>query len=198
MPSTYGRAVAAGLLILVASAVSPAPNAVAFHGAYQSPAPGRARDEGGKRWEATERLILAMQCMADATMIFEFPGLSLRAEGFEIMRSESPGTAGANVGNVVQLAVGGRPPVPGEAIAYALSVRRLDANLAFIFDRTGLPVSAPSWKRPKIAMLLLTQDKANPKRFTLEPAPGDTSQFKTVSLSCERALAERAPGRAVF
>jgi hypothetical protein len=131
-----------------------------------------------------------MKCTADATMAFEFPGLSLRADGFEITRSESPGTSGTNVANIVRLADAGGASVTGEAIAYALSVRRLDANLAFIFDRTGLPASDPGWKQPKIAMLRLTQDKGNPLRFTLEPAPGDTSQFRTVGLSCERASAE--------
>ncbi|MBV9925009.1 MAG: hypothetical protein JOZ96_08350 [Acidobacteria bacterium] len=127
-------------------------------------------------------------------MAFEFPGLSLHADGFEITRGDGTGAAGANVTNAVRLIDAGGASLTGEAIAYALSVRRLDANLAFIFDRTGLSVSDPGWKQPKIAMLHLTQDKRNHLRFMLEPAPGDLSQFRTVSLSCERASAERADG----
>src|SRR5687767_10063211 len=112
MLPSLGRVLVFGLVISAAS------------GAMPAQAAGQA---GRKRWEATERLLLDIKCTAATPMVFEFPGLSLSAEGFEITRSESTAPADAGFTNSVQLINSSGASVTGEARAYALSVRRLDS-----------------------------------------------------------------------
>lgn len=172
-----GRLLAIGLLVSSASIKTPAQSA-----------------GGARQWGVDDRLILDMKCTASPAMSFEFPSLSLRADGFEITRAENNVEADGRVTNSVRLLSAGGASATGEARASSRSAHRLDSHLAFIFDRKeGVPFTDPSWKPTKIVMLRLKQDRRNPLRFTLEPAPGDTSQFRSVSLTCERASAERAP-----
>lgn len=200
MLSKLERSLALGLLVSAISVGTLAQVEPAFLNARLSPAsrqPARIAQTGvagGKSWKATERLLLDMKCTAASTLSFEFPGLSLAADSLEITRGESPSPADGYVTNSVRLISSGGASVTGEARAYALSRHRLDANLTFIFERTqDVPFTDPGWKPPKIAMLRLTQDKRDRSQFILEPAPGDTSQFRGVRLSCERAAAEGAP-----
>lgn len=178
MLSKLGRLLIVGLFVTNASIKVPAQSAGA----------------GERRWEVDDRLILDMKCAASPAVSFEFPGLSLSADGFEITRAENRVSVDGFVTNGVQFVGAGGASAPVEARASARSARRLEAHVAFIFERNeGIPFTDPHWKPAKVAMLRLKQDRRDPLRFTLEPAPGDTSQFRGVSLSCERATAEPAP-----